>query len=295
MVRLATFNVENLFTRYRFRDGVEPRRGDGFLLNDTAFESFSDDAKHLTAQVLAEVDADVWCLQEVESLQTLDKFCVEFLPGYKGRHAQRMVIEGHDPRGIDVAVISRLDITAVRSWRHLYQPTGRPVFSRDCLGVDIDVGGNETLSVYVNHFKSMIGGRDKTRATRERQVAAVRDLVEARHGPGIDGLVAIVGDFNDYAGSGTSLGALLDHGHLHNPLDRLTEDERWTHYWAGGREYRQLDYLLLSDELDARVEPPTVFRKGLPRRATRYSGERFDDVGDNTPKASDHCPVVIRW
>jgi hypothetical protein len=74
---------------------------------------------------------------------------------------------------------------------------------------------------------------------------------------------------------------------------RLPNDEEWTHFWNGGNEYRQLDYLLLSDSL-ARAHPgvrPVIWRFGLPWRATRYTGARYEGVGDNEPKASDHCPV----
>jgi hypothetical protein len=34
-------------------------------------------------------------------------------------------------------------------------------------------------------------------------------------------------------------------------------------------------------------------RKGLPYRAERYAGERLTNVGENTPKASDHAPLYM--
>lgn len=74
-------------------------------------------------------------------------------------------------------------------------------------------------------------------------------------------------------------------------------DERWTHYYDKGKEYRQLDYILLSKALarapgneDAR---PEIERRGLPRRAAKAGVRRFRGVGHDRPKASDHCPVVI--
>jgi hypothetical protein len=33
---------------------------------------------------------------------------------------------------------------------------------------------------------------------------------------------------------------------------------------------------------------------GLPWRAERYDGEGFEEVGENHPKASGHCPLYVR-
>ena len=109
-----------------------------------------------------------------------------------------------------------------------------------------------------------------------------------------DGNFIVCGDLNDYVDPDTSLRTLIDHPHLVNVIDRCHEEERWTHYWKGGDEYRQLDYLFLSKALaEANPALPEVMRKGLPHRATRYSGPRFDGVGNDTPKASDHAPLVM--
>lgn len=59
-------------------------------------------------------------------------------------------------------------------------------------------------------------------------------------------------------------------------------------------EYRRLDHLLPSASFGARIpDPPVILRKGMPLRVTRYKGEHFPGVGQNKPKASDHCPVHV--
>lgn len=85
-----------------------------------------------------------------------------------------------------------------------------------------------------------------------------------------------------------------------NIVDRLPEEERWTHFFKGRKQcqhppaYRQLDYLLLSKSLaDANGNAPYIERRGMPKRADRYKGPRFPGIGVDRPKASDHCPVVM--
>ncbi len=87
---------------------------------------------------------------------------------------------------------------------------------------------------------------------------------------------------------------LLDWDQVEPVIERRPAKEQWTHYWAGGDDYKQLDHILLSRSLATRSPPiPEIMRKGQPKRATRSTGPRFDGIGDDRPKASDHCPVVM--
>lgn len=293
MVRVATFNVENLFARYNFRRGTNPRRRDGFSKNDLSFEVYNPAARRITGAAIRAVNADVLCLQEVEDIAVLERFNSRYLG--RMRYRYRMLIDSHDPRYIDVAVLSRYPFDFIKSHRDRRNRANTTwLFSRDCLEVDVNVNG-ALLSLYVNHFKSMIRTRAATRARRTEQATAVRDIVNNWWRPnGFDGNFIVLGDLNDYPGNGTALGTLLNHPHLVNVVNRLPANDRWTHYWAGGDEYRQLDYLLLSQALANRNPGlPVIERRGLPRRVARFNGRRFDGVGNRSPKASDHCPLYM--
>ncbi len=62
-LRLACFNVENLFARFKFRQSVDPYSDAiGFTVNDLAFDIFDETDKRITAQAIREVNADILCL-----------------------------------------------------------------------------------------------------------------------------------------------------------------------------------------------------------------------------------------
>jgi len=312
---LATFNCENLFARFKFKGKPIYRKGKivgyrpwtdqelaeinatGFDVEMTMFETLKGEMRELTAQALLATDADVIALQEVESLDTLKKFNSGYLQKAKYKH--QIVIDGNDPRLIDVAVLSRLPFTRLLTNQHRRTKNNRAfVFSRDCLEVGVQVAPGKSLHLFVNHFKSMLGGRAQTMARRKAQAEAVAEIIKERFGADPGGQdFAVLGDLNDYLPS-AGLAPLLDQPWLENVVQTriADENERWTHYFAGGNQYEQLDYLLLSASL-AHKNPsavPVIERRGQPLRAKRYTGPRFEGVGQNRPKASDHCPVSIK-
>lgn len=292
-VRVATFNAENLFARYRFRSNFSPSADDGFSINNLAFSIHDEDSKKITAKAIKETNADVVCLQEVENVGVLDRFNSRYLGGFGYKH--RLVVDGHDPRHIDVAVLSRFPIEHIKTHRHERNDANTTwKFSRDCLEIDLDING-KTLSLFVNHLKSMMGGRDATHARRKEQADRIAEIIDDWYKDAdYEANYIVVGDLNDYPTDGTALKSLLEHPGLVNVVNRLPTDEQWTHYWAGGNKYSQLDYLLLSKSLAAsNTGAPTIMRKGLPHRAERYTGERLDDIGENYPKASDHAAVYM--
>ena len=323
-IRIATFNCENLMMRCDFRRaGLPNARARITDVDDAAtaeqvdsvFDVLSEDDRTLTAQALAATNADVCALQEVENLVTLTAFDNRYVSRWAGRpFGERVLHEGNDTRGIDVGLLSRLPVVFQRSHARLtYGRAGiRPprnqsvndyVFRRDCLEVDVEKEGR-VLTLFVCHFKSMHGGRNKTRDVRRAEAEGVKHIIQSRFSDPAVADWVILGDFNDYWEvdgqplSDHGLGPLLQEGFAVDAGSYAIDDplDRWTHHYNGDDVYGALDHVFLSPRLAAQNPAPEVaiVRAGAPYRAERYSGERFPGVGWSLPKASDHCPLVIR-
>lgn len=240
-VRLATFNIENLLTRFDFTGFRNQTRRDRAmqlfdvrdeatyqLLESARMLSSTDDTRQLSALAIAEADADILCLQEVDNMAALQAFEYGYLFRMVGNgYRHKVLIEGNDGRGIDVAVVMRdhtrqgekIELIDIKSHAQLtYRDlnifneelalTNRiddKIFKRDCLELDLRIG-DKPFTLYVTHFKSMTNNRgpgdarQSTMAIREAEAKAIRHIIEARFGA--DGTrnknFAICGDLNDY-------------------------------------------------------------------------------------------------
>ncbi|MEM6464537.1 MAG: endonuclease/exonuclease/phosphatase family protein [Pseudomonadota bacterium] len=189
-LRIATFNVENLVSRFDFSGFRNELHQDRSVkLYDIRSEAeyrqieqaraiaLTDDTRQLTALAIAEAGADIMCLQEVDSLNALKAFEYGYLFKMIGRgYRNKYLVDGNDGRGIDVAVMMRnqtrdgqeIAFIEMQSHAHLTyenlglfddaiaetnQPNDR-IFRRDCLEISVEVDGMP-LSIFLCHFKSM--------------------------------------------------------------------------------------------------------------------------------------------
>ncbi len=363
-LRLGTFNVENLMHRFDYSGRRNDLRRDRVLklvdissgeeferLEAARFIAEADDTRQMTAQAIYEADADILCMQEVDNLEALKAFEYGYLFRMMGEgYRQKYLIEGNDSRGIDVALMMRdetrtgdkIELIDIRSHARLtYEDLGiynrelaaagaeprDQIFKRDCLEADIRVG-NQKLTLYVVHFKSIGGGRGggdprmETMPIRVAEAKAVRHIISSRFGSNPSNRInfAICGDMNDFAEklviSGDKRnGFVFDHmeedesplsvfskgGFAEDVVGRRPENDRWTHYHARGPQERhlvQLDYIWLSPHLAQSNQNavPEIVRAGQPYRTIFPPGqdvERYPRVGWDRPKSSDHCPVVV--
>jgi endonuclease/exonuclease/phosphatase family metal-dependent hydrolase len=222
-VSVGTFNLNNLFSRWSFSGAIEAIEEGGQASSVTVSYRFDDPSTYRVrtfrgrlvkakdevdtdriAQRILTIDVDVLAVQEVENIGILRQFDREQLGGL---YNYQVLIEGNDPRFIDIAVLSKLPIGAVSSYQtavHPDDPT-RPVFSRDLQEVEIWSTGRtiKLFTLYNNHLKSNFvpfgedpaAGAAKANARRRRQTETVSRIVEARMRR--DSRYIVLGDMND--------------------------------------------------------------------------------------------------
>jgi endonuclease/exonuclease/phosphatase family metal-dependent hydrolase len=304
-IKIGTFNIENLFLRYKLleneKGSMRPKPIDwekfkeeggtilyfGVSLPDVG--PISKASRKLTAKVITANQPDVLALQEVENLEALLQFNRDYL---KKGYPYAMVVDGNDPRQIDVGILSKFPIQSFSSHRFDKKENGMPVFSRDCLIAEIQVAKGKLLTVFVNHFKSKIGGGGEK---RKLQADRVLEIAKERFGKTLTGGdFVIMGDLNDNYDS-DDLKSLVQHKKLENVIMRLPEEERWTHYYKKDKAAEQLDYIILSPSLNEKNKKakPFIERRGLGNDIDIYDGERFNASISGTEGASDHCAIFI--
>lgn len=262
--------------------GVELTRGD---LNDASVDN--------TARVIGDVNADVICLVEVEDRNLLQKFHDDLLfkkflhPG-KAAYENVLLIDGNDPRGIDVSLMSRLPVLWLRS--HINERTtydGKKVrtFSRDCLEARIELDDGKELHMMLNHFKSM-GYSPKTdpqsnrrRLGQAKRVAKLLDEHDLQKE-----FVVVAGDLNSDPTS-PSLKPLVKKQGLHNVVLELPATDRGT-YQTGNK---QIDFLFVSEALKKHLQGVQIERRGI---FTKKKWPHYDTVTSERTQASDHAAVL---
>ena len=267
IVTVASYNVANLFDDhddpYHRDEGTPPKP--------------SDELEEVAATI-RRVNADVIALQEVENRGYLEQFNQALL-GDMG-YEQVVLFEGNDQRGIDVAVLSRLPVGPVTSYRHVTyrNADGRAArFRRDLLRVRIEPPTGQSFDLFVVHLKSKRGG-EPAAVVRLGEATAARKVLDGVLAENPEVCFALCGDPNDTFDSEV-IGTLVGGGPtaLQSFFSEVPEEQQIT---FNREPYRSMiDFMLCSPGL-ARHYQPGSFRV--------YPGT-LENSG------SDHNPISARF
>jgi len=238
-------------------------------------------------------------VQEVEKRSLLEAIATE-TNRYAASQGQQVsyeavLLEGNDPRGIDVGFL--LDTTRVE-YANVRQlgadartagpcaggAAGDLVYDRVPLAVDITpVGGprlDGSTTVVVNHFKSKFGGtpeNDFFEPCRVEQAQVLRENVAGLN------RVMLIGDFNAFRDSPTL--AALTAGGYPNTVDEIPRDRRFSYVFQGRVQF--LDHIVVSPEV-AR----DVVAVDSPKLDSDVPFPRFEDDPGTGFATSDHDPLI---
>ncbi|HEX5728208.1 endonuclease/exonuclease/phosphatase family protein [Microbacterium sp.] len=259
-----------------------------------------------TARVIREVAADIVGIVEAEDRLTLARFTDSLLldpVAGEPLYPHVMVIDGNDPRGIDVGVLSTGPYPLGMMRSHIDDGSfGDRIFSRDCPEYWFVFPAGSALSgqqlvVLVNHFKSKFGGNNPASiARRKRQSKQVADIYATLRTAGIDH-IAVLGDLNDTPNS-EALQPLLADTDLTDiaavqPFDDGDPDEDRPGTFGNGTKSSKIDYLLLSPTLFARATGAGIFRKGVWGGVNGDLFPHFDTIEADHEAGSDHAALYV--
>jgi endonuclease/exonuclease/phosphatase family metal-dependent hydrolase len=219
MIRVGTFNLNNLFSRYNFQAEINTMPSGDLGGITLAFESAElkvrtfmgrlvkgkdpSNTTEIARRIVDVMNADILAVQEVEHIEILKKFNREYL---RNLYPHIVLIEGNDQRLIDVGIMSKLPIGIIVSHQtatHPEKPNER-VFSRDLLQVEIlNDHGEKLFTFYNTHLKSQFVpyGTDPIQGTidannrRRRQAETISKIISRMERP--NSKYVLAGDMND--------------------------------------------------------------------------------------------------
>jgi endonuclease/exonuclease/phosphatase family metal-dependent hydrolase len=320
IVSVGTFNLNNLFSRYNFKGEIEAIHNLDTTLGSEATYEFTpadtwkirtyrgglvkgkstEDTERIATRI-KNIDVDVLAIQEVEDIDTIHQFNREYLDWM---YPYIVLVEGNDPRLIDIGVLSKLPIGGITSWQNAVHPDNpsHAIFGRDLLQVDIlnPSRSKKLLTLFNNHLKShyinfreedLIAAERSNNERRTRQAEIVTKIVKKQTRPNSNYIV--VGDMNDPPNSPclepfTADQELQLTNALINPEETRPakidtpppSTKSWTHRYKRPNqpaEYDLYDQIWLSPKLSGKQTEVWIDRR------ERHSGD-----------GSDHDPAWIK-
>ena len=302
-LRLATYNAENLFDQ---KD--DPNQSGEY---DDLKEATSEARLKAVAKAIRELDADVLCLEEIESKECLEWFRDTYLKGMGYDYVASEDVSYY--RGVEQSVLSRVPIVKAQvfqgedlvigdmesrrtdseakrlagTWA---KPNGKmpDKFQRSPLKVDLKTKDGYELTVFVVHFKA--GAFDHQ---RELEALQVEQFVEEMLKKNPDANVAVLGDFNGQPNAmSTKALRISDDGLVSGydwRFDKNAPRERYTTHASG----RSIDFIVMSAGLAADCVDGSYFVLGTPHAGSDWDWRKADENPPPNGYAADHYPVAI--
>ncbi len=266
-IKILNWNTRNFVNDVN--DSPEP---DEFIKSTAEYQT----QLAAVAAIMTELDPDVAVFAEIENQAVLDDLLAELGPAY----VDSSLIDSPDPRGVDIAAISKIPFSNVVSHQaDVFSVEGTPAptyqFARDAVEYHFSFEGQKIVLIGV-HFRSKGPPDDPNKrlaeAQRTRAIADELTLADPTAG------IIILGDYNDLPDSppfraieGAAPDLYVD------VVTNVPAGERWTFDFMGALEL--IDHQMANDVMMMHLDTQEVIiRHGA-------------DIAD----ASDHSPMMATY
>jgi endonuclease/exonuclease/phosphatase family metal-dependent hydrolase len=253
------------------------------------------------ARVIAEVNADVLLLQEVEDRNSLLEFNNQFLPEFNSvPYRELLVLQGNDGRGQEMGMLTKngFQIQEIRTYSNELDDNGKLIFDKNLVKYEITTPSQNKICLLAVHFQERGKDKENCDALRFRQAQRVTEIYEQLRNQGQEHVI-VAGTLNAVSYC-FSLAPLLQKTDLKdiskhpgfNVAGEKEKDARNFHRgaFATGLNIKQQDNLLLSPEMFSRVKNGGLNRKATwSEKASQWPV--YNSIKNDKHAASEH-PMV---
>jgi len=274
VLRVATWNIYFLYDEI---DDVDVFPANRIPREEADFRNL--------ASVMAQVDADIWALQEVESIDALNRL-TKHLPG-----RYTVAISSRRARSQKTAIVirNRPDLEV----RLLPDFTGLDLGGLR-YGLVLQVKSKDLIfTLMIVHLKSgCFGPENETPncnswATRSEQLRLINGWLQEQLATDPVRKVMVLGDFNQRFVSGSQGWKLLTDGVPLAAVDADWRNDCWFYDWP---EFPLIDHIVVSKSLLPHVVAGSFQQPDLETNHPDIS----DDERDRLMRVlSDHCPLAV--
>lgn len=265
-IKILNWNLHNFFDTTEDTTNTE---------DDSISQAEYTEKLNAVVDILAELDPDIMVLQEVEN----ESILVDIEAGLGSSYPGKFILQGNDPRGVDIAAMSRIQFDDVVS--HLsetFEVEGMPgesySWTRDLVEYHLTAGGQKVVLLGVHYkAKGPPDNPEKRLAEAQRTRAIADSLTDQDPSRGI----LVLGDYNDLPGSPPVLAVIGSDPAYVSIADEIPQADRWTFNFEGSLEL-----------IDHQIANPVMAGLLIPGSATIRHGADVD-------VASDHAPLMATY
>ena len=310
--RVMFYNVENLFDTLD-QANVQDEEYTPISRKKWTSARYHEKLEHMASVIEAydkENLPEILGLCEVENRGVVEDLINKTVlkdNGYKVVHE-----DSPDNRGIDVALVYEAASFTYKSHKTYRIPLpGERPNTRDILHVEGTVPSGQTVHIFVNHWPSRSGGKEKSEPKRMLVASKLREVIDGIQENDAEANIIVMGDLNDHPIDKSvfeSLNARHNKkpgkpGELYNLMYQYHEDGTGTHNYKG--EWGVLDHLIVSHSLLNAKKGLSIATDGAKIHKqefflfTKKDGTKIPNRTYGGPNYyggySDHLPVVAEF